>query len=213
MSFKIVLEQNQNIWFSSDFHYHHKNICSGTSKWGDESRTRPFETLEDMDNTIVEHINEKVKQDDWLIGLGDFAFGGIEYIPEFRRRINCKNIVWIIGNHDHNIENNRDNVMSLFYKVYHYCELEVIRNEHKQKFVLCHYPIASWNGLRKGVIHLHGHVHFPENLRVGPGKMMDVGIDGHPEFRPYSYDEVMSFMNKNPLVSFFVMDSERYKFE
>ena len=50
-----------NIWFSSDFHYHHKNICSGTSKWGDESRTRPFETLEDMDNTIVEHINKKVK--------------------------------------------------------------------------------------------------------------------------------------------------------
>jgi len=49
-----------------------------------------------------------------------------------------------------------------------------------------HYPISSWDGLNKGVFHLHGHCHLPTHMRFGKGKRMDVGMDGHPEFRPYN---------------------------
>ena len=47
----------------------------------------------------------------------------------------------------------------------------------------------------KGVIHLHGHVHLPENRKFGQGKKMDVGVDGNG-MDPYSIDEIIKIMDK-----------------
>lgn len=134
-----------------------------------------------MNTTIVNNINKNVMQDDILICLGDWSFGGFESIKEFRDRIVCKNIHLILGNHDHHIENNRENIRDLFLSVSHYNTLKL----GNHTFKLMHYPISSWDGLNKGVMHLHGHTHLPTNLRFGKGQRMDVGMDGHPEFRPY----------------------------
>ena len=94
----------------------------------------------------------------------------------------CKNIYLVLGNHDHHIENNRDGSQGLFKGVSHYNTLSY----GQFKFQLMHYPISSWDGLNKGVMHLHGHCHLPTHLRFGKGQRMDVGMDGHPEFRPYN---------------------------
>ncbi len=65
-----------------------------------------------------------------------------------------------------------------------------------------HYPISSWDGLSKGVIHLHGHCHLPTDLRFGKGKRMDVGMDGHPEFRPYNViRECVPLLKNRPIQS------------
>jgi hypothetical protein len=48
---------------------------------------------------------------------------------------------------------------------------------------------------------LHGHCHLPTNKRLGKGKRIDVGMDGHPEFRPYNLKEVLSILNKQPIAS------------
>lgn len=96
-----------NIYFTSDTHYHHKNIVRGTSDWEEKSRCRDFNTLEEHDKVIVDNINAVVKEDDILIHLGDWSFGGIENIWNFRKQLNCKNINLILGNHDHHILNNR----------------------------------------------------------------------------------------------------------
>jgi len=48
--------------------------------------------------------------------------------------------------------------------------------------------------MAKRVMHLHGHIHTPTSDRVGPGRMLDVGVDGHPEFRPYSLKEVLKLI-------------------
>lgn len=99
------------IWFTSDTHYNHKNICRGTSTWdlSEEihQKTRDFDTIEEMNDYIVKGINDNVKENDILYHLGDWSFGGIDSIWEFRRRIKCKNIHLVLGNHDHHIENNR----------------------------------------------------------------------------------------------------------
>jgi calcineurin-like phosphoesterase family protein len=73
-------------------------------------------------------------------------------------------------------------------------------NIEGQDFVLCHYPLQSWNGLNKGVIHLHGHVHLPANRKFGNGKRMDVGVDGN-DMVPYSIDAIIRVMNKIPVGS------------
>jgi hypothetical protein len=195
----------KNVWFTSDSHFGHTNICRGVSKWntGDEEEfnaaTRNFPDLETMNEHIVENINNCVGENDWLIHLGDFSFGGIENIEVFRSQIKCKNIVLIIGNHDHHIENNKDNVRKHFRHVAHYEELDVtVENRlgaNKHKFVLCHYPIVSWNNMPRGAFMLHGHQHLKGDARFGEGRRMDVGMCGSPEFRPYHIDEVLELLS------------------
>jgi len=204
---KIVKDKKGNlpdVWITSDTHYNHSNICRGTTNWRKPDgsipikETRDFKSLDLMNDMIVDNINQYVKQDDVLIHLGDWSFGGFEFVQKFRERIICKNIHLILGNHDHHIENNRENVQSLFLSVSHYNTLVL----DKRNIRLFHYPIDSWNGLNKGEIHLHGHCHLPNNIKLGKGKRMDVGMDGHPEFRPYHIvNDILPIMSKQPIHS------------
>ena len=200
---KIKLNKDQKLWFTSDTHYDHKNICAATTNWvGAENLTRKFSSLERMNDELVFWINQRVGQDDILFHLGDWSFNGFENIRKFRERIVCKNVHLILGNHDHHIERNKDNIQSIFSSVNQYLHLEVKwegkdKFEHA-KFALMHYPIASWNGMNDGVIHLHGHVHLPNNLRVAHGKAMDVGVDGN-NYEPISMGEVLKIMSKQPI--------------
>ena len=207
---KIKLEPNQQLFFTSDTHYNHTNICRGVTKWTDaEDITRDFKTLDEMNDRIVNGINMLVGQDDILFHLGDWSFGGFESIEQFRNRINCRNIHLVLGNHDHHIERDRAGIRGLFTSVNQYLELEV-NKEHN--FVLMHYPIISWNKMNDGVIHLHGHVHLPPERRIGKGKMMDVGVDGNG-MDPISLSKVLTLMNSRPIKSEFEFDHHIKRFK
>ena len=198
-----------DVWITSDTHYGHKNICRGVTNWRlpdgtiPISQTRDFKSIEQMNDTIINNINEVVKQDDILIHLGDWSFGGFDKIEEFRSQINCKNIHLIFGNHDHHIERNKEGIQKLFSSVQNYLRLEVRRPINKATvekftFVCMHYPIASWHDMNQGVIHLHGHVHLPSHLRIAEGKAMDVGVDGNG-LEPLSLDEIVELMKDRPI--------------
>ena len=207
---KIKLEIGQKLWFTSDTHFAHTNICRGVSKWKDFNgnvpikQTRDFKTLDHMNDAIVKSINSVVGENDILFHLGDWSFGGFENIAEFRSRILCKNIHLILGNHDHHIENNKDNIQRLFSSVNQYLRLQVsvypgtVLHTGKVDLVLMHYPIASWHNMNDGVIHLHGHVHLPPNKKLAQGKAMDVGVDGNG-LVPYSLNEITRIMDKQPI--------------
>jgi len=182
----IKIENNIKVWITSDTHYNHTNICRGVTAWRmpdgslPESQTRDFPNLEKMNSAIVNNINEVVGQDDVLIHLGDWSFGGFEQIEEFYDRLICKNIHLILGNHDHHIDRNRENIKRLFLSVSWFEQFQY----QGETIEMMHYPISSWNGLRKGRVHLHGHCHLPHAVKISNGRRMDVGMDGHPEFRP-----------------------------
>ena len=195
----LKIPNDRKVWVTSDTHYSHTNLCRGITNWrlpnGDvpEKQTRPFETLDKMNASIVNNINEVVGQDDVLIHFGDWSFGGFENIEELRNRIWCKEIHLIYGNHDHHLVNNRENCQRLFTSTQWFLQL----NFMGETIECMHYPISSWNGLRKGRIHLHGHCHLPHEKKIGNGRRMDVGMDGHPEFRPYDLlREIMNPMKK-----------------
>ena len=183
----IKIENDIKVWITSDTHYNHTNICRGVTAWRmpdgslPESQTRDFPNLEKMNSAIVNNINEVVGQDDVLIHLGDWSFGGFEQIEEFYNRLICKNIHLILGNHDHHIDRNRENIKRLFLSVSWFEQFQY----QGETIEMMHYPISSWNGLRKGRVHLHGHCHLPHAVKISNGRRMDVGMDGHPEFRPY----------------------------
>jgi calcineurin-like phosphoesterase family protein len=190
------------VWITSDTHFGHKNIVRGVTNWRTQDgqipveSTRDFNTVEEMNQRLADGINNVVDQDDTLIMLGDVSFGGFDNIGNFINRIVCKNIHLILGNHDTHIENNRGDIQDKFLSVQHYLEVKI----EGKDFVLCHYPLQSWHGLNKGVIHLHGHVHLPDNRKFGNGKKMDVGVDGN-NLDPYSISDIIKIMDKRDIYS------------
>lgn len=192
-----------DIWITADTHYNHKNICRGVTEWRNPdgsipiANTRDFPTIQKMNDAMVNNINMVVGQDDILIHLGDWSFGGYNSIYEFYQRLTCKNIHLILGNHDHHIKKDRDNISSIFWSV------KTSEDEYKingYTLHLEHYPLLSWRDIKKGNIHLHGHTHFMGDQRFGKGRRMDIGIDGHPEFRPYNLlEEVIPMMLKRSI--------------
>lgn len=217
---KIQLEKGQQVYFTSDTHYGHELIMENMKG---KRNPRKFNSVEEMNTRLAFNINSIVDADDILFHLGDWSFGGIENIWEFRKQINCKNIHIITGNHDHHIERNHvlpnvvENIggdlvdlnslnltaeiievkaQDLFSSVNKYLEVELVEQMGKNKkakrdrFVLFHYPIASFNNLGRGMMHLHGHIHTSTKNRVGKGRMLDVGVDGSLGFKPLSLREV-----------------------
>jgi len=190
------------VWITSDTHYSHKNICRGVTNWRTKDgkipieSTRDFNTIEDMNSVIVDNINSKIGPDDTLIHLGDFSFGGFDKIGQFLDRLVCKNIHLVLGNHDHHIKNNRENIHDRFLSIQNYLEVNIGGAD----FVLSHYPLCSWNQLSKGAIQLHGHVHLPTNKKWGNGKRLDVGVDGN-NYQPYKLTEIVHMMDRREVRS------------
>lgn len=214
---KLLLKKNQTLYFTSDTHYNHSNLCSATTQWDNaKDKTREFSSLDRMNTTIVNNINEVVGQDDILFHLGDWSFGGFERIEEFRNRILCKNIHLILGNHDHHIQKNRDGIQSIFQSVHQYIPSLSVRRQSipqpdkvdKYSFVLFHFPIASWDSMSQGVIHIHGHTHLPPHQRVN-GRAIDVGMDGNRLY-PISMDEILMIM-KGRHIETLVLPSDHHQ--
>jgi len=199
----MIIETAKNTWITADTHYSHKNICRGVTDWRNPdgtipiANTRDFPTVDKMNDIMVNNINNVVMQDDVLIHLGDWSFAGFDSIREFWNRLVCKNIYLFLGNHDHHIKKNRNGIRELFVSV---DKEEEDYNFDGYRIHLHHYPITSWKDIKEGTIHLHGHTHLMGDNKFGKGKKMDVGIDGHPEFRPYNLKyEVIPLMNKRSI--------------
>ena len=185
-----------SVWFTSDTHYGHVNICRGVSNW--TSGFRDFDTLEEMNDKLVDNINLHVRENDTLYHIGDWSMGGFANARIFRDRIHCKNIHLVLGNHDHEIKKNRDNIQEVFSSVQQIKFGKIAG----QIMVLCHFPMLIWDGHHNGAWHLHGHSH--NNLSAPEyyiRKVKDVGVDAHPEFRPFHIDELQSIMQDRRIVA------------
>ena len=95
------------------------------------------------------------------------------------------------------LDRNRDNIRKLFLSVSWFEQFEYLG----ETIECCHYPISSWNGLRKGRIHLHGHCHLPNHMKISNGRRMDVGLDGSPGMFPYNLRTLINSMKKLPIGS------------
>jgi calcineurin-like phosphoesterase family protein len=198
-----------NIWFTSDTHYNHKNIVRGTTTWerfeegSSHQSLRDFDTLEEHNEALITSINSTVKENDELWHLGDWSFGGHDSIKEFRDKLKCKNINLVFGNHDQHIEPLDSPYRSLFKSVQHYKELSLKINSMrsgkygKTRIVLSHFSMRVWNQSHHGAIHLYGHSH---GSLPGIGRSMDVGVDTNNLF-PYHLDEIIErFKNEKALI-------------
>jgi len=148
-----------------------------------------------MNEEIFSRLNSKVKVDDCLYFLGDFAFaldGKLEKIYDYRDRITCKCIHFILGNHDQLIRKHRevllrDNVFNTISDVY------TVYNTKPSMF-LSHYAHRVWEKSHHGRYHLFAHSHG--TLEDDPASLsFDVGVDTN-NFYPYSFDDIKEKMGR-----------------
>jgi calcineurin-like phosphoesterase family protein len=158
------------LFFTADTHFGHGGAL-GLFR-------RPFASVSEMDDTMVERWNKTVSPADEVWHLGDFSVRRSS--AEMTRSLAALNgtVHLIVGNND------GPETVSLpgFASVQHYVELEM-EGVH---LVLCHYPFRSWNRMARGAINLHGHSHG--RLKPVP-RQLDVGVDVW-DFRPISLEEV-----------------------
>lgn len=181
------LNDNNNIFFISDFHLGHKNVIRFDN--------RPFKDLEEMHSTILNNWNKKVPNNGIVFYLGDLFYkSAIKYPKWFVHQLNGT-IHFVLGNHDR-FEDIRK--MERFATISTEIKLDVLDNNKYQHIHMHHHPILSWNKAPHGSIHLHGHVHqkmsnntfydWYYNRRV-----IDVGCNGH-NYTPISYLEIIDML-------------------
>jgi calcineurin-like phosphoesterase family protein len=160
------------IYFTADHHF-------GDSR----ARTfyrRPFASVAEMDEEMVNKWNSVVAPADEVWYLGDFA---MRPTPD-----RIANLLGTLNGQKHLIAGNNDcNVVkecSGWISVANYAE--VIVNEIR--LVLCHYPFRTWRDMGKGAINLHGHSH---GRLKGLPRQFDIGVDAW-EFRPVTLDTILN---------------------
>lgn len=164
-------------YYTSDSHFQHDRIMEFCSE------SRPFKSVEEMTEALVNAWNSVVTDKDTVYHLGDFSFGRgstFEIAESIFKRLNGhKNLM--IGNHE-----------SLGRKLpwesqMHYRE---IRETGDTKVVLMHYPLEDWNGRFHGAYHFHGHVHStPSKQFRYVRNRIDVGVD-NVGIKPLSFAEI-----------------------
>lgn len=162
------------IWFTSDLHFGHEKILKYHPNRGS--------SLDEMHGRLIDNWNSCVGKKDEVWVIGDFYLGRNDDAEGWFRCLNGrKNLVQ--GNHDSRT------VLRLPWHSVHQ-----IKNwrQKPHRAVLCHYPMMTWDHAHHGVWMLHGHSHG--HLKGPITTRFDVGIDCHPEFRPFSLDEIIEIM-------------------
>ena len=187
-----MLIGNRMIHFTSDIHFGHKNVIQHSN--------RPFNSLDHMNETLIQNWNRVVKPNDTCYSLGDFAFCKIGDTEKILNQLNGTKIL-LLGNHCKEIKKNVNRIITNVPSVKSISSYEELK--HQDEFiVMFHYGCRVWNKSHYGSWLLYGHSHST----LPPfGKSVDVGVDstwvtGVAEYRPFSFDEIKAFMNSRDIV-------------
>lgn len=162
-------------WYTADPHFGHENIIPFCG--------RPFRHVGHMDSVLIENMWKVVQPDDDLWIIGDFAFGPKAKDPEYLDILFGQ----LPGARKHLIVGNHDLAPTLALPWDSISHLTEVRDgPDGLHHTLCHYPMITWNGARKGTLQLFGHVH---NNWQGSRNAVNVGVDQW-DFTPVSFQQV-----------------------
>lgn len=160
-------------WYTADPHFNHDNIIHYCK--------RPFASVYQMDDVLVENYTACVKPEDDLWIVGDFGF---EYSS---RKGYLDNIFARLPGHKHLVIGNHDSKLITGFSWDSAHDIVTVK-DGDQNFVLCHYPMLTWEGARKGAIQLFGHVH---NYWRGTRNSVNVGVDLW-NFKPVQKQDIIT---------------------
>jgi len=131
-------------FLTSDTHFFHANILEFCSN------TRPFASIEEMNEALIDKWNSVVTKNDHVFHLGDVVLGGAKNMYIVSRLNGVKHLV--AGNHDY-IRSNMDVYQQ------HFVSIEAYR-EFGHGFAICsHYPVHTSQLDTRYRVNIHGHLH------------------------------------------------------
>ena len=166
-------------YYISDLHIGHANVICFDN--------RPFFTLDEMHETIIQNWNDTVNKNDDVYILGDFAWKndiGFEVLKQLK------------GN-KHLIKGNHDRINSGLEKQFVSVRYYDVVRDGKNQVVLCHYPIAHWINADYGYIHLYGHIHMGRDSRPFE-EYAEYMRQRHLPYECYNVGCMLPYMNYTP---------------
>lgn len=173
-------------YFTADLHFGH-----GLMLDPEKGCDRPFSSVEEMDEVLIDNWNSCVKRGDRVFFLGDFSFYKIDKAQKIFNRLNGQKFI-ILGNHDkenskNRISKNLPTGWAWMGDRYNY------RNKNDGWYiVLDHHRVLPWFKKRYGAGHLFGHYHG----NIPPvGRSFDIGVDCW-DYKPVHYDQIIEIFSK-----------------
>lgn len=129
----------KNTWFISDTHFGHAKVLEY------EPIARPFKTLEEMHEVMIDRWNSVVRDRDTVYHLGDFVFGRNNI--KIAERLNGRKIL-IMGNHDVYSVDDYGRYFAKLYGAFSWKDC-----------ILSHVPVHPNQLEGRFKINVHGHLH------------------------------------------------------
>lgn len=166
-------------FFIADTHFGHANAIKLSG--------RPFADLEEMNETLIQRWNNRVKGNDTVCILGDMFFR-CENPKQILRRLKGKKRL-IVGNHDGSWMSKVD-LSKYFLSVDQLLET----TDGKRALVLCHYPMLTWKHSRRSFM-IHGHIHADTSADFFPlianrENVLNAGVEIN-NYQPVSFEELI----------------------
>lgn len=183
------------LWFASDHHFDHRNMVE-KFKLDDGSPSRPFASVEEMNEIMIERHNKVVKSNHHVYFLGDLTMhrqiGQIKYRILDRLQGHKR---LLLGNHD---GDKIENYLKYFEKIF---ASRVIDN-----MLFTHIPVHP-ESLGRFKANIHGHSHhnsYKPIMKIdqkgyGPHerKVPYINISVEKiDYRPVSLEEIQSMVEK-----------------
>lgn len=177
-------------FYIADLHLGHSNSIKFDN--------RPFESVKEMDQTLIDNWNKVVSDEDTVYILGDFCWSKSElkWIQILNKLKGEK--VLIRGNHD--LRYFSSSLQPMFKCIKDYDEIK----DNGKRVILSHYPIPFYRAAyNPDMIHLYGHIHtslennFMEHLREYIDQNDNRGESKH-KGQFYNVGCMMPWMNYTP---------------
>lgn len=197
----IKLEFGQNLFFTSDLHFGHRNVLKFCN--------RPWEDEKQMSQGLIDNWNSAVTNNDIVFVLGDtFWFNDSRSIKKVLSQLNGKEIYILPGNHCdfdayHRVDDPR----------IHLCQDIVClwltsadfdrRHWHRKTMEIWmqHFPMSTWPHRENGAFHFFGHIHSQPGKTEGVDQDLalhwnqsDVGCDFW-DWKPVCFERLLELFN------------------
>jgi calcineurin-like phosphoesterase family protein len=160
-----------NLFFISDTHFGHKNIIKFKKENGE--MLRDFNSIEEMNEKMIENWNKVVSNQDKVIHCGDVAFGK-DALKLCHRLKGIKYLV--MGNHD-NMDMNE--YAKIFVKIFG------IKYIGRNIAICSHAPLHSLS-MRSFAVNIHGHLH---DKRIMEREYFNVSVE-QINYTPIELEEI-----------------------
>lgn len=164
-----------NVFFIADTHFGHENII--------KYENRPFLSVKEMDQYMIERWNEVVGVDDEVFHIGDFSFYSNPVNESILKKLKGKKYL-VIGNHD------KESVAQYysigFQGVY---DFPILYNGF---WILSHEPVYINQNMPYA--NIFGHVHANPQYKDVSSQSFCVSVE-RIEYRPILFEEIKKRMH------------------